>query len=408
MRRLIAATLAMSFSLACAPAFSAASADEVDAAKRDKDLAEARRDKDKADAEAAKARLGSIDAARFGKPEAEATDTKFEGKILAYNAVRRIAVRIANDVAPVARGRTVVIYSEKELNAILQQRAFATNLKTLNQQMSSYFLPDLPSDRDDCVEPTAKGGGGLGPLGSIDVALQVLQLFRTDKKLQGAEFSPDEFAVAMTVLPHLRLGGVAQVVYPSTYLAGAFSDDAGDIFAKSQTVVQLNALGDNMVTIDEWLAKIAERKGKIAKRSEDKKKMPKACATVFPQDLATLDFHEARIKGMKARGDKFIAAATTVDEKSGASLLQLLASAEKMALDHRGAYVLQLKSVAAGGNTYTKSNVFTTDFRFSGGAIVSYMLVDGQNGTVVVSGTVPEYGGYVKAEELQQYLDLAR
>ena len=408
MRTFKAATLALALWAACTPAAWAATPEEVDAAKRDKELAEYKRDRDKADAEAAKARLGSIDSSRLSKAEGEATNTRLEGKILAYDAIGRIAGRIADDVAPALQGRTVVIHSDKELNAILQQRAFATNLKNLNQQMTSYLLPPLPSDRPDCADVDTAGGGGLGPLGSIDVALQVLQLFRSDKKLEGAEFTADEFAVAMAVLPQLRARGVAKVVYPSTYLAGAFAGDGGDLFARSDTVKQLNTLGDNMVRMDGWLAKVAEKKALIAKRSEDRSTLPKACATVFPQDLAILDFHDARIKGMKARGDRFIAAATTVDEKSGASLLQLLASSEKMAADHRGAYVLQLKSIAAGGNTYTKSNAFSTNFRFSGGAIVSYLLVDGDTGTVAASGTFPEYGGYVKSDDMQGFLRAPR
>jgi hypothetical protein len=156
--------------------------------------------------------------------------------------------------------------------------------------------------------------------------------------------------------------------------------------------------------MDTWLAEIGKKKAGIAKRSEDKKTIPKACVTVFPQDLATLEFHEARIKGMKARGDKFVAAATTVDEKTGASLLQLLASSETMARQHLGAYVLQLKPIAGGGATYTKTSILTSSFRFSGGAVVSYLLLDGQDGSVSRSGTVREYGGFIKSDELQQYL----
>jgi hypothetical protein len=79
-----------------------------------------------------------------------------------------------------------------------------------------------------------------------------------------------------------------------------------------------------------------------------------------------------------------------------------------MTRTHAGAAVLQIKSIGAGGTTYTKTNIFTTQFRFSGGAIVSYLLVDGIGGNVLASDVLSQYGGFIKADELEENLNKKR
>jgi hypothetical protein len=380
-----------------------ATAEEVEEAKREQALAEARQATAEADAAVAKAKLGSIDVSKLPKVTGEASKLNVEGNILAYDAVDRIAALIAEDVAGAVGSSTVVIYSEKEINAVLQSRAFRKNLDMLNGEMGKFFVPPLASDNADCKAP-AVGGGGLGPLGSIDAALQVLTLFKVDKKYEGMDVTVDSFALATAVLAKLKARGGGKAIYPGTYTVGAFADASGDVFAKSAIVAGIDRLGDNQARIDLALSDIARRKESIKTRSADPKTVPKDCVAAFADSQVILDNLEARAKAMKARGEKFTTAATTVDEKTGASLLQMLAMSEAMARDHAGAFVLQLKPIAAGGTTLTKTSLFATSFRFSGGAIVSYLLVSGVDGTVVRSGTVPEYGGYVKPEHLQGYI----
>jgi hypothetical protein len=380
-----------------------ATEEEVTAAKLEKDLAEAKRDKEKADTERAKNKIGDIDTSKLPKGTVDAKNLHIEGKILAYDAVDRIAGIIAKDVAPHVGKSTVVIYSDKELNAVMQSRAFLKNLKTLNAELPKLRVPPLNSDEDnpDCKKK-AVGGALLGPLDSVEVALQVAALFKVDKKFEGSDVQVDDFALATAVMSKLKARGGGKIIYPATYLPGIFAGPNDDIYRKSEITQELDKLANNEAQLDGVMKDISHRRESIKARSVDKTKIPPGCVAVFPADLKVLDNYEARTTSMKSRAEKFLSAATTVDEKTGATLLQLLASSETMARDHMGAYVLQLKSIAGGGTMLTKTNIFTTSFRMTGGAIVSYMLINGVDGTVVSLGNVPDYGGYVKPEDLQR------
>lgn len=385
--------------------------DEVDEANRQKQVdearkasAEARRATAEAEAAEAKAKLGTLDTSKLTKPSGEAKSLNVEGSLLAYSALDRIAEAIAKRVQPIIGTEPVVIYSEKELSALIQSRAFLNNLKILDKEMQGFVVPSLAADNEDCREPK-EGGAGLGVLGSIDVALQVLSLFKVDKKMEGADVTVDSFALASTVLAKLKDKGVFKAVYPPMYLAGAFVDPAHDVFSKSEIVRLIDGLADNQTKIDSKLADIVRRREAIKARAEDKKKkLPSACKPAFAEAQIVYDNLEVRGKAVKLRADKYMAAATTLDEKTGASLLQLLAQSEHMSKSLPGAYVLQLKPIAAGGTTLTKTSLFSTNFRFSGGAIVAYMLVRGTDGVLVASGTVAEYGGYVEPKDLPSYV----
>ena len=378
----------------------AATQDEVDNAKLQQQLAEARKATAEAEAAEARAKLGTLDTSKLTKPSGEAKGLTVEGTLLAYAAVDRIAEVVATKVQAVVGASPVVIYSEKEINALIQSRAFLKNLQMLDSAMGRIVVPELAADNDKCTEPKS-GGAGLGVLGSIDVALQVLSLFKVDKKLEGADVTVDSFALASAVLAKLREKGVTTTIYPALYLAGAFDAPPNDAFSKSEIVRLLDGLDLRQAQMDAKLADITRRREKIKARAEDATNKPTAaCKAAFAEAQTIYDNLEIRIKAAKVRADKYTTVATTVDEKTGVTLLQFLVQSEQMSKMLPGAYVLQLKPIAAGGTTLTKTSLLTTNFRFSGGAIVSYMLVSGSQGAIAASGTIAEYGGYAKPEDL--------
>ena len=69
--------------------------------------------------------------------------------------------------------------------------------------------------------------------------------------------------------------------------------------------------------------------------------------------------------------------------------------------------MLQLRPVAAGGTTLTKTGLFSTNFYASGSAVVAYMLTNDQ-GKVITSGVVGQYGGNVKLDDLRQTVQAHR
>jgi hypothetical protein len=420
MRTSIAGRLAATALVAASfTAWAATSQDAIDEAKRAKELAEeqkaaaeARKATVEADAATAKAKLGTLDMSKFTKPSGEGKTLNVEGSILAYKAVDRIASAIAKDVAAASSvAGPVVLFGDKEFSAFQQARAFRQGLKQQSEAMSKLKLTPLAADNDDCSEPKEGGAAGLGVLGSLDVAMQVAQLFKVDKKFEGSDVTVDEAALAASVMKELRRAGVATVIYGSLYPAGAFKTSTAAppagvggggpaATAEKDISALLDVLEDRKVSIDVTLAAIARRTKALKDREENPKvKLPDLCKAAFLEARDRYAAMEIQGKSLKERADKFLTAATTVDEKTGTTLLQPLLQAEALA-QQTNVRLLRLKSVTGGATTYTRTTWFSTSVGVGGGAVVSYMLIDGSSGTILASGTAYEYGGFVEPTNL--------
>lgn len=97
---------------------------------------------------------------------------------------------------------------------------------------------------------------------------------------------------------------------------------------------------------------------------------------------------------------------TTVDGKTPLSDV-LLEDALIKILKQNG-YLLIVKIQKTGGAYYTKKNICTLfggmPFYHMGGVVVSFVLLNGPDGSVKVSGVVPIHGGFVKANKVESYL----
>lgn len=399
--------------LSCAAnAARAVTADELAAEQRARDLALARKDIAEANAAEARARLGTLSVER-PKGTGVAEGLNVEAKILAYSAVDRIAAQIAQEIKSLpAPPVHVVISSQRELSAVMQYRAYQQQTRLLQRQIGQASggtpaapkLPPLDSDGAACVaerSAPADDAGGAAPLVAIDAALQVLSLFKSDKKIDGIDVEVDEFALAMSVLGHLRRApGSLSVAYPASVLPGVLAAGASsNVFALSPALKELNALVDGQVALDTVLGLIGPRREALRQLAQGRTATA-PCKAMWARDTAQLDRLEASVKALKGAIDQLATALSRVDESSGASALQSLVMAETLASKFAGAHVLQLKPVAAGGATLAKTNLFTTNFYFSGGAIVSYLLYNGSSGDVVLAATMPYYAGFIKASRL--------
>lgn len=126
---------------------------------------------------------------------------------------------------------------------------------------------------------------------------------------------------------------------------------------------------------------------------------------------ADLEDTVARLKILNERFDQFVAALIKVDAATGINSLTAFIKAEnlKQALGDDGdSYWLQLAVVKAGGNNRIKTNLVTDIFTggnrisHSGGVIVQYNLYD-RTGRSVVSDTLTQYSGYVKASKIKKF-----
>jgi len=387
---------------------------DVDEAKLAQDLlaarqaaAESRQKIAEADAATAKARLGTLGLSKFSAPDVEAKTLKIEGTILSYHAMERAAGVIASDVAPRVAGAAsappVVIVNDKMLNDIQRVRSFKRAVTVLNKAVSQVTVPTLAADNTKCEQPTS--GGGLGVLGGIDSALHFAQLFKVDRSLEGADVTLDDFALASSVLKALKSANVGRAVLASAYLPGGLG--VGE--PPSDLMKQIDALGDDQVTLDVRLAEVERKRDGLTAREGDKAvPLPDKCKLAFDAARRTYTALETRAKNLKERIDKFLAAAVAIDEKAQAPLLQSMQRAEALMTTFQGAYLLHLKVIAGGGTTYTKKSLFSSSVNIGGGGIIAYMLTGGTTGEVINSGTVAEYGGFVKPEDLGAFLNAQR
>ncbi|WP_290903144.1 hypothetical protein [Aquabacterium sp.] len=369
--------------------------------KLKQEIAEARKATAEAQVAEAKAKLGTLSAT---PPTGEATDLKAEGKLVAYAAVDDVARIIAADVKRSAKASPVVLYSTKELNAIIQARAVLRNVQELDRAIKSFRLPKLAAEVSDCKEPDDVGVT-ISPLD----ALSILQsLLKVSKSTTGSEITLDDFALASAVIRQLRLAGVNNVVYPSQFFAGAFADPQQDPLANSEIAKSLATLNTDLALIDLRLAEITKRKEAVQQRVVDKSQaVTPVCQAAVAEAKVLFENTEARGNALKARANAIVAAVAVVDEASGATILQVLAQMEALSKGNAGAHVLQLRPVAAGGTTLTKTGLFSTNFYASGSAVVAYMLTNDQ-GKVITSGVVGQYGGNVKLDDLRQTVQAHR
>lgn len=381
--------------------------------------AESRQKVAEAEAATAKARLGTLDLSKFKQADVEAKTLNVEGKILSYQAMDRIATVIARDVATHAKAAApspgvaagapsaIVIVNDKVLNSVQQARSFKAAAMQLTQAIGEVVVPTLAADNPQCNQPQ-EGGGGPGVLGGIDVALQIAQIFKLDRSLEGSDVTIDDFALASSVLAKLKDAQTGRVILASSYLPYGLQASTPAATPGSLSK-QLNDLTDGQVKLEQRLAEINRRRDKLTARESDTVvKLPDACKKPFDDARRTYTSVETQAKSLKDRADKLLAAATAIDTTSGAPILQSMLQAEALATTYSGAYLLQLKPIAGGGTTYTKKNLLWSSVGIGGGAVVAYLLTGGADGAAVTSGTVSEYGGFVKPEDLGAFIEAER
>jgi hypothetical protein len=70
-----------------------------------------------------------------------------------------------------------------------------------------------------------------------------------------------------------------------------------------------------------------------------------------------------------------------------------------------GGYLLILKTQKAGGSAYTKKNMWTSlgamPFFVAGGAVASFVLLEGASGKISTAGVIPIHGGYRRVDAIE-------
>jgi hypothetical protein len=369
------------------------------AAQQAQAMAEARKAIAEADLAAAKARLGSV-TQPLPSGSGTATTLNIEGKILAYRAADKAADQIATAIIPVikaqeANKQKIVFLSAKEVANVSLLQAFNEQAALLLAQVPKLVIPsDIPRPCPKPAPPKYRAEEFIAPGVAIDAGLTLLRLFKTDRTLVGEDVTLDDFAIVALLAG--KLGGY-QLVYPPSYFPDAFGSAAAP-----QVYETFNKLLEAQFTVANLQDRIAIKKQEVADRKKQAEK-DEACQKILDADAARLDALSSQASVFKDTLTQVNAALTKTADPSGIALIQSLALAERLATNMKGALLLQVKAVAAGGTTHTSTNIFGSSFSFSGGAIVSYVLYT-SSGLVARAGTIPAFAGLFKDEKINDAL----
>jgi hypothetical protein len=198
----------------------------------------------------------------------------------------------------------------------------------------------------------------------------LLALFRTDTKIEGKKFTISEVVLVaelgQAISKNQNLKDV-RIVYPPIGKPDLESLKTG-IFSR------VSAAGE--------LREKAESKISTLQTAKD----PKA----------------ERLKALNAQFDKFVAQLSAADDKGSPALITL-AKAEQFAkrLSDPETFVLAAGIQEAGGSNKTTKSLFSSNLYHSGGAVVSYILLN-PAGDIVSSATLYDYTGFIEVKALER------
>lgn len=306
---------------------------------------------------------------------------------------------------------------------------------------------------------TGLEGAGNALRGIADV----LAIFRTDTEIKGKTVSPDESALVAEIFRALRakFGDDIKLYYPQVFTPNSLVGDCGtpavdgsnggaqkfcsptlqlisELYGQREAadiklldmhkvqagieksneqkaqaekrIKEINAEAEKLQAQLKKATKPKQKKGirlKLKQLAKDKTEAEaaKAQAELQLTVLGERKFYLEQLQALNEQCDKFIADLTKDDEKTGRSQLALFLKGENLAeaFKDSDSYLLEIKSVAAGGNNRTRKNLlryFTgAKVDHSGGIIVEWELFD-KSALSIEGGKVQLYAGYKTPKEI--------
>lgn len=276
----------------------------------------------------------------------------FEGEILAYRELSRIAQGIAGIVKRTAY-RRLILYDKRDVEALPVLEAFRVQAQLIRDQYREIPSPEAKVETEAALEilttATTLANAFLGFIG----------LFRSDVEVHGREITLDEVALIAELAD--QLNDEVSVIYPTV----------GPVPATEKIWALLEELTQ-----------------------------AKAAARQRARGNAVL---EARVDVIDSQLDNFLQTLMKPDATSGSTLLATLARAEALQEALQDGQILFLKIVRAGAGRRLIENFWTRIFysdriSHSGGAVVTFMVLD-KTGRILLSRTLYSHSGYTKFNE---------
>jgi hypothetical protein len=308
-----------------------------------------------------------------------------EATLLGSVAVNRIAAQFAIALSKLT-ANTLVLTTPTTVPDFQTLTAFETQFLAISAAVSAarQSTSDKPTDNAGVkTESVAAIGLGLEAVGKI------LSFAKTDYKFVNLEVASTD-AMLLRALAGLLKGKVVEI--PAFYLADAIS-------ASSQV---LSRAGE----INKWSVE-AKRRIKFfeAAQAEFEKQLAAAPADQSLKDgLQKAKLALATWKAVSESVDAWSKQLTTADDKGNSPIATIARqSAIKWKLDADGVLVIvELHKVA--GTGYTKKNLWSSlganPFFVMGGAVASYVALDGKTGRVLDAQMLPVHGGYHSVSDI--------
>jgi hypothetical protein len=372
----------------------AAEKSKLDAQKA---LADAQKALDQAKQAALSKYIGEVKAGPYsGAVDMKGTAGTEEAALLGARAVKEAAGIVAKAVKSESKdGKQFYVFAAREFPNFQRLLSFRFRKEVIKQAFTAAGVkpPEGPGREAVPITPGMVSAG-------LDAFSKILGFFKTDFTVGGNELKLDESLLLFSVA-----GGLAPRAHlPMIYEPTAQHSSVTALTNELRELVDLRVLASDQAT--KARAEI-EKKEKEAAGSAG---LPTQEARL--KDVAIAKARLDQLNGVIALYDSFASALTTADSSGAVPLTSL---AQEFAIDSAlkaGGLVLLLRLESSGGGYLLKKNLWTGLGRMPlfhmGGATVAYVLLDGDQGTVLAGDVVPVHGGFVRSDRIRDELEKSR
>ena len=388
-------------------------------AETQKAIYDAEKAKYDAETAAANAKVGSLsNYSTSGTIDVGANSGKLETTLMyseAARAIGKLIVTSTNLKGLCKDSKPLIVTGSTDHLQFDAYDAFDAQSLSIEGQLIAATSETLPPRK----EVTKKGvvTSGVSGIAAVGTLLNVAgNLFRSDYKLSGIDITPDDTLLIAAVVAAAREPTAARaiakdpasakqptaenvvandaapacrIIVPGIYLAKS-------VDANNPAIKTLSALADLRENANRQLSQdtsqVSDAQTKAAALKDAAAEQMKNEAARYTQRIADLT---AAIK----RFDDFQTKLGTTDDKGIVPMAVIARQAKLAGMAHTG-LLLSVKANFAGGSQYAKKNFWTflgsMPFSVSGGAVASFALVDGSDGSVLASGVLGQSEPFTK------------
>jgi hypothetical protein len=314
-----------------------------------------------------------------------------EAALLAARAVQRAAAAIAAAVPEEVKD--ISIFASKDFPNFQKLLGFRFRKELLKQAFQAVGIARLMAGAEaEAVAIPALISGGL------DAFSKLLDFFKTDFATGGVDVKLDESLLLFAVAGRLsRKNARLPLIY----------NPAGNIEAMAGVTKQLAELADLRArTASQVTAANAEIDAKTKELADPAQAARK---DILTQEIAAGKARVEALNGAIALYDGFVNGLTTPDSNGVVPIALLAQEFDMDATFAAGGAILLLRLESAGGGFLVKKNLLTglgsMPLFHSGGATVTYLLLDGKEGRVLKGDVVPVHGGFVASNKMEATLN---